>query len=134
MDDGSNNTPPKRTDVGYGRPPKESQFKKGQKRPPRKPKEGGGQVPLTEILRKVLHEPRRVVINGKVKYVTGAELVIRRAYQEAEKGNATLRRELARLLLGIEVRAGDDAPQVVTDPAAPEDATGLRMMPLDEER
>jgi hypothetical protein len=130
MDDG--NAAPRsgaeRAEVGYKRPPREHQFKKGQKPPPRKKKEGA-EVRISEILRKVLHEPRRVAINGKVCWVSGAELVIRRAYQEAEKGNSTLRRELASLLLSVEAGASDLGLQVVIDPSAPQEATALRLMP-----
>jgi hypothetical protein len=61
-----------RAEVGYKRPPREHQFKKGHKPPPRKKKEGA-EVRISEILRKVLHEPRRVAINGKVCWVSGAE-------------------------------------------------------------
>jgi hypothetical protein len=133
MDDTNNTTgnPSPGYKVGFGRPPEEHQFKKGQKRPARKKKpeeEGAAKVPLSHVLRKVLNEPRRVVINDKVRYVSGAELVIRRAYQEAEKGNATLRRELARLLLNVEEAEPASALSVRADPNASEHDTGLRLM------
>jgi hypothetical protein len=117
--------------VGYKRPPREHQFKKGQKPPPRKEKAVPDEVPISEILRLVLHEPRRATIGGKVAWVSSAELVIRKAYQEAEKGKAMLRRELARLLLSLESTTGEDPLQVVVDPHAPEHATGLRLAPDD---
>lgn len=125
--------PAGRSDVGYKRPPREHQFKKGQKRPPRKPKEAASAaVPLSEILRKVLHERRRVERDGKVSWATGAELVIRRAYLEAERGKAILRRELARLLLSLEEgTAAEQGLLVITDPTS-EAATELRLANVDQ--
>lgn len=131
MDEGDVDKPPKRQDVGYKRPPPEHRFKPGQKPPPRKKKAVPDEVPISEILRKVLHEPRRATIDGKVKWVSSAELVIRKAYQEAEKGKEMLRRELARLLLSLESGTGELALKVVIDPDAPEHATGLRLAPDD---
>ena len=124
-------SPAKRSDVGYKRPPREHQFKKGEKPPPRK-KEAIGQVPMSETFRKILDEPRRVVLAGKVRWVTCADLVIMRAWQEAEKGSATLRREMLRLSLSSEAPAAEQAPLVVTDPSAPANATKLRLIPIDE--
>ncbi len=122
----------KRTDVGYKRPPREHQFKKDQKPPPRKKKDPLREIPMSETLRKVLDEPRRVVQNGKVRWLTSADLVLIRAWQEAEKGSASLRREMMRLSLSAEVPAPEQAPLVVTDPLASADATGLRLIPIDD--
>jgi hypothetical protein len=131
MDEEVAGKPAKRQDVGYKRPPREHQFRKGQRPPPRKKKAVPDDVPISEILRKVLHEPRRATINGKAVWESSAELVIRKAYQEAEKGKAMLRRELARLLLSLESGTGEDPLQVVVDPDAPEHETGLRLAPDD---
>ncbi len=125
-------SPVKRSDVGYKRPPREHQFKKGQKPPPRKKKDTLREVPMSETLRKVLDEERRVVLAGKVRWVTCADLVIMRAWQEAEKGSATLRREMLRLSLSSEAPAPEQAPLVVTDSSAPASATELRLIPIDE--
>ena len=124
--------PAKRSDVGYKRPPREHQFKEGEKPPPRKKKDTRREVPVSETFRKVLEEQRRVVVGGKVRWVTCADLVIMRAWQEAEKGSATLRREMLRLSLSSEAPALEQAPLVVTDPSAPATATELRLMPIDE--
>ena len=122
------NTPPdhaaKRSDVGFKRPPVEHQFKKGQPRPPRKKEVDPAQVPLSKTLHKVLSEPRRVVIAGKVRWISAADLVVKRAWQEAEKGSATLRREIMRLLLSCEAPSADLAPLIVVDPSAPLGLTG----------
>ena len=121
----------KRSDVGYGRPPPEHQFKKGQKPPARKRKDKPAKILLREVLRKVLQERHRLVLNGKTRWVSAVELILRRAYQEAEKGNATLRRELTTLLFSSEERVAEPAMLVVADPAAPSSATGLQLRTVD---
>jgi hypothetical protein len=94
-------TRPKRTDVGYKRPPVETQFKKGQKPPPRK-KSVPKPLSTREILTKVLREERRVTRNGKAAWVTNAELLMEIAFQLAEKGNASLSRALTGALIAME--------------------------------
>ncbi len=134
MDDTSEpaGSPVKRSDVGYKRPPREHQFKKGQKPPPRRKKDPLREIPMSETLRKVLNEPRRVVVGGKVRWVTSADLVLMRAWQEGEKGSVTLSREMMRLTLSAEAPAPEQAPLVVTDPCAPANATGFRLVPIDD--
>ena len=122
----------KRTDVGYKRPPREHQFKKGEKPPPRKKKDPLREVPTSETFRKILDEPRRVDLDDKVRWLTVADLVIRRAWHEAEKGSVTLRRAILRLVLSSEGPGPEQAPLVVTDPTAPASATELKLMPIDE--
>ena len=122
----------KRSDVGYKRPPREHQFKKGEKPPPRKKKEAIGQVPVSETFRKILDEPRRVEVGDKVRWLTVADLVIRRAWHEAEKGSAMLRRLILRLVLSSEGPGPEQAPLVVTDLAAPASTTELRLTLIDE--
>gem|GEM_PF-2611572 len=124
--------PVKRSDVGYKRPPREHQFKKGQKPPPRKKKDPLREVPTRETFRKILDEPRRVVEGDKVRWLTVADLVIRRAWHEAEKGSVTLRRAILRLVMSSEGPGPEQAPLVVTDPSAPASATELKLMPIDE--
>jgi hypothetical protein len=124
----------KRTDVGYGRPPRERQFKKGEKPPPRKKKDVPHEVPMSEAFRKVLEEERRVIIGGKAQWLTAADLIMKRAWQEAEKGSPTLRREVIRLMLSCEGVAPDQAPLVVTDPSKPASSTEFRLMLIDEDK
>lgn len=122
----------KRSDVGYGRPPAEHQFKKGEKPPLRKRKKALEEVPSTEMFRNLLNEERRVEVGGKVRWGSSAVLVMMRAWQEAEKGSATLRRELLRLSLGAEVPANDYAPLVIVDSSKPASETELRLMLVDD--
>lgn len=110
---------PKRTDVGYKRPPVETQFKKGQKPPPRKAK-SQSEPSVSEVFWRVLQERRRVVINGKPQWLTNAELVARRAMLEAEKGSPVLQRLLNQLLLLTDT-PGEEQPELIIDPRDPED-------------
>jgi hypothetical protein len=97
-DDGSTS---KRTDVGYKRPPVETRFKKGQKPPARK-KKAAPEFSAHDLLWKVLHDTRRVNHNGEIRWLTNAELIVRAAMLEAEKGSSTLHRLLARFWLYAE--------------------------------
>jgi hypothetical protein len=85
--------------VGYKRPPLETRFKKGQKRPRRKEKVVQNFSPK-DLFWSVLQERRRVIINGKATWPTNAELIARRALLEAEKGSPVLMRLSNELLLG----------------------------------
>jgi hypothetical protein len=91
-------TSSKDTSVGYKRPPVEHQFKRGQKPPPRKRSSVKAQS-TTELLIKILNEEQRVEIGRRVRWCTNAELLAIRAFQLAERGNATLTRALLDHLL-----------------------------------
>jgi len=87
---------------------------------------------MSEIFRKILDEPRRVILGDKVRWLTVADLVMMRAWQEAEKGSATLRRLILRLMLSSEGPGPEQAPLVVTDLTAPASTTELRLTLTDE--
>lgn len=88
---------PKRTDVGYKRPPVEYRFKKGQKPPPRKPRVEPKKESSSELLARLLNEPRRVAVDGKSVWLDTATLLIHLAYEAAEQGNHTLQRLLSEM-------------------------------------
>ncbi len=94
--------PAKRADVGYKRPPAEHQFKKGQKPPSRKLKGKAVGFSPTEILWDVLREQRRVTIDGKVRWISNADLIWRKAMQLAEIGNATMQRAVNSVLFSLD--------------------------------
>lgn len=105
----------KRTDVGYKRPPREHQFKAGQKPPPRKGKPSRRTV--TETLMMILKEEVRVMRDGAPYWFTNAALVIEKAFQLAEKGNPTLSRALVDYLLAGETPLSrNDEPIIIMDP------------------
>jgi len=82
--------PIKRTDVGYKRPPREHQFKKGNKPKPRKAKPKPDIFNPVELLRDLLAEERHYHTGKKVSRATTAELIARVAMELAEAGNATM--------------------------------------------
>ena len=102
----------KRTDVGYRRPPIEHRFKKGQKPPPRKPKPVV-EDDLDDMFWRVLQEPRRIMRGGKAKWVATSELLVRRAYHEAQKGSSTLSRLVNDQLLKAYKPEDEDAYEIV---------------------
>lgn len=113
-------TPGRRSDVGYGRPPVETQFQKGQKPPPRK-KKASAPPSVADLFWKVLNERRRVIFDGKPTWLRNSELIAHRAFLEAEKGSAVLNRLLIQLLLPRDEAPQDAMPEIIVDPTPPED-------------
>jgi hypothetical protein len=75
----------KRTDVGYGRPPREHQFKPGQSGNKRgRPK---GSKNEATIIGDLLDQRIAIRQNGNVKKVTLLEAIFLKAAEEAIKGN-----------------------------------------------
>jgi len=113
VDNADGDEAPKRADVGYKRPPVETRFKKGQKPPPRK-KKVAPKFSAHDLLWNVLHDTRRVNHNGEIRWLTNAELIVRQAMLEAEKGSSILHRLLARFWLyaedGSEI---EEVPEIV---------------------
>src|SRR5438132_83370 len=67
--------------VGYGRPPKESQFKKGKSgNPVGRPK---GVRSVGSVLQDVIRQKIAVTENGKTRHVTALEVMLRRLANEA---------------------------------------------------
>ena len=97
----------KRTDVGYKRPPREHQFKKGHKPKPRKTKPRETELGIGDLLWKVLQEERRAITGNKITWMSAAEALIRKAYELADKGNPTMRRRISELLMRLEKPGGD---------------------------
>jgi len=72
-------------DVGYGKPPKASQFKKGQRANPNgRPK---GSRNLKKILDERMWEPIEIQENGRVKKMSVIEAMFLRARADALKGD-----------------------------------------------
>lgn len=81
----SKNSPAGAYEVGYGKPPTHSQFKPGQKRPPRKPKKP--EAPdmagfLAEELGQVVEVPGR---NGRTERLPMGRLLVRQMVTKAAK-------------------------------------------------
>jgi hypothetical protein len=80
------NKPPGDYKVGYGRPPKGSQFQSGQSGNPKgRPK---GQPTASEILMREAARVVRIQVGDKVETISKLEAVIRKLFQMAISGDA----------------------------------------------
>jgi Family of unknown function (DUF5681) len=99
-------------DVGYGKPAKHSQFKKGVCPNPRgRPKRGD--VQAREILNKVLNAQIGFRERGKLKRASRIELSIRRLVALAAKGDVTSAACLLTLRAHAEKHHDDAGPTII---------------------
>ena len=82
-------TPPAEPDkVGYGNPPKHTQFKKGQSGNPKgRPKALKAHMPVSRIIRHSLSEEVHGQVNGKTRKMTKLEAIIEVQSAKALKGD-----------------------------------------------
>ncbi len=106
---------PKRSDVGYGRPPPEHQFKRGQKPHPRKRRRKEKESAQT-VLWRILRETRRVEINGEIRWLPTSEVIIRKAYMLSDQGFPTIQRILTAIALAIVDQQEETLPRIETNP------------------
>lgn len=105
-------------DVGYGRPPRRSRFKKGRSGNPRG-REKGRQNYRTEFLRE-LGEKVTVTENGLPRKLSKQTLTIKRMVADAIKGDSKARDHVLRLMSQID--ALESTVQPATTATAAEDA------------
>lgn len=90
-------------EVGYGRPPKHTQFRAGSSGNPKgRPKGSKG---MKSILRKELRETVQIIENGRKIKVTKCEMLIKRLTTEALNGDMRAIHHLSSMtmeLLGVE--------------------------------
>ena len=78
--------------VGYGKPPKATQFKKGQSGNPRgKPK---GAKSMSTVARELLDGEISLTLNGRVKRITRREAIVLAQFNKAVDGNVQSARQL----------------------------------------
>src|SRR6185312_3226289 len=100
----------KEYDVGYGRPPRQTQFKKGQSGNPRgRPKD---RQSLTARIMAVLNEKVAVVENRRRKRISKIELAVKQQMNKAAAGDPRAFRELMMLVqsasrYGLQLSPGD---------------------------
>lgn len=83
-------------EVGYGKPPRHSQFKKGQSGNPRgRPK---GAKSAKTIAREILQTKRSVKIDGKIRNLTALEIALNQQAKQAMNGDRKALEYLASLL------------------------------------
>lgn len=74
--------------VGYGKPPKQSQFKKGQSGNPKgRPRATEANKPVASIIRRMLSEEVKVLVNGKKRKMTKLEAAIETLFAMVRKGD-----------------------------------------------
>jgi hypothetical protein len=97
--------PPEETrdyEVGYGKPPRQTQFKKGQSGNPKgRP---GGIKNLSTVLSEALNEPVIVAENGRHRKITKRQAAFKQLVNEAAKGNWRALKLLVDILQDIERR------------------------------
>jgi hypothetical protein len=94
--------PPKRSDVGYKRPPVEHQFKPGNKPKRRKAKPPPAEPSMGELLWTILQEDVQTVSGRRVIWMSKAEAVYRKAHELADRNNPAMRRLIMDLMLRTE--------------------------------
>jgi hypothetical protein len=134
-------TPIKPTDkeVGYGRPPEHSKFKKGQSG--NRSGKRRGTKNLSTITKEVLQEPISIVENGKPRKITKLEALFRVQLDLALKGNQRAFTSVMKTYLTPEMRHelevdATGGPVVIDENISPEEAERnfLRMIKGDRYR
>lgn len=75
-------------EVGYGKPPKQAQFKKGQSGNPNgRPKAAKMRKPVGTVVRRLLSEEVKVLVNGKKRKMTKLEAAVETLFAMVRKGN-----------------------------------------------
>ena len=117
-------------DVGYGKPPKHSQFKKGVCPNP-KGRGKRGDLPLREILDSVLNAKTSFRERGKLKKASRLDLTIRRLAALAIKGDVSSAALLLKMRAHAEKHPDDSGPTIIRIIGGP---TRLRREPLPDLR
>lgn len=73
--------------TGYKNPPLHAQFKKGQSGNP-KGRPRSTKKSIEDDLNKVLSMPIKIIENGKTKYISGREALLKKQFNEAIKGDS----------------------------------------------
>lgn len=106
-------------DVGYGRPPKHTQFKKGQSGNPKGRKKGARG--LKTDLRSELNERIEITENGKTVKLTKQQLMVKQLAAKAIKGDVRAIGKLADLTIAL-LGAEDETRKAAATLPADDDA------------
>ena len=95
-------------EVGYGRPPLATQFKKGISGNPKgRPK---GSVSLSTVVQRTSREPVSINENGKRKIITKAEAALKQLSNKAASGDLRAIKELMILIRSAEEQVACESP------------------------
>jgi Family of unknown function (DUF5681) len=100
-------------EVGYGKPPRQSQFRKGiSGNPAGRPK---GSKNLATVLQQALQEKVVIREDGRRKTVTKLEAAVKQLVDKASSGDMVALRHLIALAGSVEAQATDAAEQHVPE-------------------
>lgn len=117
-------------DVGYRRPPKRYQFKKGQSGNPSGRRKGLG---LEGVFERVLKKRVSLSIDGKRQSVSLLEAIVLRQAQAASQGNMTAARDIQNIALKLDIIQQEAATDVRQMPMQPLVFVGVRPKPRPED-
>jgi hypothetical protein len=90
-------------DVGYGKPPQRTQYRKGRSGNPKgRPK---GTLNLATVLERTLREPVIIRVNGRPKKITKLQAAVTQVVNKAASGDLKAVQLLAALVRYVEERA-----------------------------
>ena len=96
-------------EIGYGKPPKHSQFPKGHSPNPKgRPKRA---KTTAAIIREALKEKVTITENGKRREINKLEIIIKRAVNDAAKGDARARKDVFALWSDVIRLEREQVPQ-----------------------
>lgn len=98
--------------VGYKRPPRDSQFRKGGTKPAGSGRRKGVK-PLHKLIDEILQEKRPAKIRGKVENRTSIELMLRSAMEQAMQGGVRDKEVFLRMLDKLCPGSNNQAPIII---------------------
>jgi hypothetical protein len=131
----ADNTPKRDYEVGYGKPPKKTQFKKGQSGNPSGSKRTERVDDIAVVFDEILAEPVTILNGGKPQTMTKLELIFYAQRLNALKGNPKAFRAIAKLAqkTGQFSRAKPRSNLVFEDPANEDQKKILRMFEVERQ-
>jgi hypothetical protein len=97
-----------RDEVGYGKPPRKTQFQKGRSGNPKgRPK---GTLNVATVLERTLREPVVINENGQRKTITKLQAAVKQLVNKAASGDSAALRQLMALVASAEQRSSDAQP------------------------
>ena len=109
--------------AGYGKPPQNAQFKKGQSGNPKGRRKGSRN--LASIIKKTVNDTVPVTENGRRRVITKLEAAVKQLVNKAASGDPKATQSLLQLMQVIEGRADTPARSEAVDEADRQVMDGL---------